>query len=368
MNTDPTRRQFIAASIAAGAAASSTFATKPSQAAVVPSRRIGAVAYGFHYAIGLFQYKDRPGERMSALQFVEATHQCGGNVAQLYGTMITSLDGRELKRLRDRAGELDVALEVHGGSALSPNFEKVLKPAAALGCSVVGCSFGMLMRPDKIATLEAWDEHTRRCQSRLAELARAAKSWRLTIGVENHLDFTVEELRDLVKRAESDQVGVIFDVGNTVGTLDDPTESADVLGPYIVATHFKDFAIAETHLGFRFTMVPLSSGSLRLGDITRALLKRVRPEVNFSIEMINGQHFDVNWLEDRFWAAYRNKSPRQVAATLRHIRSKPFDPKECVPVEEYDKLPHKERVALEFDRMRRCIAYLRDLVQQKEQT
>lgn len=362
MTSHLTRRQFIASAIATSAATKPIFAKEDRQGSGEHPRRVGAVAYGFYFAIGLFRYQDRPGDRMNALEFVEATRECGGDVAQLYHSMITSLNEGELKQLRARAEELDVALEVHGGSAFLPRFEAVFQPAVALGIKVVGCSFGMLMRPGKIESLKAWDAHTMRCQLRLTELANAAKPLGLTIGVENHLDFTVEELRDLVTQAKSDHVGVIFDIGNTVGTLDDPTEAAELLGPYVVATHYKDFAIEETNLGFRFTMVPLGSGSLRIEDVTKALLKHIRPDVNFSIEMMNGQHFDVNWLENRFWSAYRNKAPRQIAATLRHIRSKPFDPKECIPVEEYDKLPYGDHVALEFDRMKRCVAYLNDII------
>jgi hypothetical protein len=55
--------------------------------------------------------------------------------------------------------------------------------------------------------------------------ASIAKPLGLTIGVENHLDFTTEELRDLIVAANSPRVGVIFDVGNTLGTLDEPTEA-----------------------------------------------------------------------------------------------------------------------------------------------
>jgi len=51
--------------------------------------------------------------------------------------------------------------------------------------------------------------------------------------------------------------GVTFDVGNPLGTLDDPCEAADILGPYTVATHYKDFAAEEIARGSRLTMVPL---------------------------------------------------------------------------------------------------------------
>ena len=326
--------------------------------------RVGAVAYGYQYSIGLFSYMDRPGEKFDAVKFVEANHEAGGEVAQLFVTMIRDLDEDGLKLLRRRAEELDVLLEVHGGGALGKwsKYEDTMRRTAALGCKVVGCTFGMLLRPDKIATLEAWDEHTKQCEARLRELAPLAKSLGLTIGVENHLDFSVEELRDLIKRVNSPDVGVIFDVGNTIGTLDDPTEAADILGPYTVATHYKDFAIEEVSRGFRFTMVPLGCGSLRLPEITARLLKHVDPEMGMSIEMMNGQHFEVNWLEDRFWVAYRNKTARQVAATLRHVRGKAVNIDEFKLVEEVDTLSHEEHMKFEQDRMTRCIAYLKRIL------
>ncbi len=326
--------------------------------------RVGAVAYGYQYSIGLFSYNDRPGEMFDAVKFVEANHAAGGEVAQLFHSMIRDLDDDGLKRLRRRAEELDVMLEVHGGGALGKwsKFEETMQRAAALGAKVVGCSFGMLMRPNKIATLEAWDEHTKQCEARLRELAPLAKSLGLKIGVENHLDFSVEELRDLIKRVNSSNVGVIFDVGNTIGTLDDPIEAADILGPYTVATHYKDFAIEEVARGFRFCMVPLGCGSLRLPEITERLLKYVDPEMGMSIEMMNGQHFEVNWLEDRFWTAYRNKTARQVAATLRHIRGKAINIDEFKLVEEVDKMSHEEHMKFEQDRMTHCIACLKGLL------
>ena len=65
--------------------------------------RVGAVAYGYQYSIGLFSYRDRPGERFDAVKFVEANHAAGGEVAQLFHTMIRDLDEDGLKRLRRRA-------------------------------------------------------------------------------------------------------------------------------------------------------------------------------------------------------------------------------------------------------------------------
>ena len=110
-------------------------------------------------------------------------------------------------------------------------------------------------------------------------------------------------------------------------------ESISALSPWLAWCH-EDFAIEEVARGFRFCMVPLGCGSLRLPEITRRLLKHIDAEMGISIEMMNGQHFEVNWLEDRFWVPYRNKTARQVAATLRHIRGKAINIDEFKLVEE----------------------------------
>jgi len=324
--------------------------------------RVGAVSYSYQYSIGLFSYSDRPGERMDVFGFVSATREAGGEVAQIFHTMLNGLGADDLARLRSHAVDVDMALEIHGGGAQREDFEVTLQQAAALGVKVVGCSFGMLTRPDKIGTMAGWDEHLDACRTRYGQLLLAAAPLGITVGVENHLDLTVAELRDMVEAAESPNAGVILDVGNTIGTLDDPVEAAEILGPYTVATHYKDFAIEEVTRGFRFTMVPLGAGSLDLPSITRKLLEHIGPEVNLAIEMMNGQQFEVKWLEDRFWAAYRDKPARDVAATLRHIRSKAIDIDEFLPVADADKLDHQAHLGLERERISRCITHLKELV------
>ena len=362
------RRDFItqtalgAASIgAAGLIASATGLAaqpKPSPA----TRRVGAVAYNFHYSIGLFAHKDREGSRMDPAQFLEAVHQGGGNLIQFFGPTLSALDDAALHRLRARAEELNLGIEVHGGQAQSPLYVDLMERAAKLGSKIIGCNFGILLRPDKITTLDAWKTHMQKCEARLRELIPHAKRLGLVIGVEDHLDFTLEDLHSLITKIDSPQVGVFFDVGNWLGTLDDPVEAAEVLGPLIVATHYKDFAVEETPSGFQLTMVPFGSGSLDLTGVTAALLQRMRPETNLTVEMICGQQLNVPWLEPRFWPLFPNKSPAQVAATLHHIRRQKVNHQDVRSMVEFTTMSHAERLPFEFLQNQRCIEYLWQLL------
>lgn len=324
--------------------------------AVTPfARRVGAVAYNFHYSIGLFSHKNREGSRMDPARFLETVHQAGGNMVQFFGPTLSSLDDAALRRLRIRAEELDLVLEVHGGAAQSERFVDSMARASKLGARVIGCTFGISLRPDKIATLEAWDDHMQRCETRLRELIPHAERLGLVIGIEDHLDFTLEDLHGLVTRIASPHVGVLFDVGNWLGTLDDPVEAAEILGPLTVATHIKDFAVDETPIGFQLTMVPFGCGSLDLTGITALLLKNMRPEANLTVEMICGQQLNVGWLEKRFWPPFRNKTAGQVAATLNHIRRQTINRDVVTSMHEFNTMPHADRLRFETQQNRQCI-------------
>jgi 3-oxoisoapionate decarboxylase len=358
------RRSFLAASAAsvmglglsaaatAAPSGSSTNAAGPKQ-----RRRVGTATISFRYVVKSWQK-----EGFAAMKFLEASHKAGAEVVMMYDFLIDPLDANQLRQLRTRAEELNVAIEASGQYVFRPTYEHTMEQAAALGAKAIGAYSGFLLRPDKISTLELWDQHQAHTEARLRELAPVAKRLGMVVALENHLDFTIEELYQLMRRIDSPQIGVLFDVGNGIATLDDPIETAELLAPYVACTHFKDFAVEEVARGFRFTMVPLGAGSLQLHEIAKRLLGKVRPEVNFSIEMMNGQQFETHWLEEQFWVPYRGITGRSVAATLRHIRGKAIDIHRFVPETELDALPHERHVQFEFDKIKECIAYLKGVL------
>ena len=359
------RRDFLMASAAAaaglGAATSgAAAAVNPAAGGSTRTRRVGTATISFRYAVKSWQK-----EGFAAMKLLETAHRAGAEVVMLYDFLIDPLDRDQIKQLRAKAEQLDVMIETSGQDLFRRTYEHSMEQAAALGAKTIACYSGMLLRPDKIPTLELWNKHQAKTEARLRELLPTAKRLGINVAIENHLDFTIEELVQLIRRIDSPHVGVLFDIGNGIATLDDPIESAELLAPYVMATHYKDFAIEEVTRGFRFTMVPLGAGSLRLPEITAKLIHAVRPEAAFSIEMMNGQQFEVKWLEDRFWVPYRGVTARQVAATLRHIRGKAIDIGRFVPEKELDTLPHEEQLQFEFERIKECIAYLKDLLQQQ---
>ncbi len=67
-----------------------------------------------------------------------------------------------------------------------------------------------------------------------------AKDHGVKMAVENHIDFTSDEILQLLEMVDSEYFGLNFDTGNFLRLLDDPVKGMEKLAPYTFATHVKD--------------------------------------------------------------------------------------------------------------------------------
>jgi 3-oxoisoapionate decarboxylase len=67
-----------------------------------------------------------------------------------------------------------------------------------------------------------------------------AKDYDIKMAVENHIDFTSEEILQMLEMVDSEYFGLNFDTGNFLRLLDDPVKGMESLAPYVLATHVKD--------------------------------------------------------------------------------------------------------------------------------
>ncbi len=69
---------------------------------------------------------------------------------------------------------------------------------------------------------------------------KVAKDYGVKLAVENHIDFTSDEILQLLEMVDSEYFGLNFDTGNFLRLLDDPIKGMEKLAPYVLATHVKD--------------------------------------------------------------------------------------------------------------------------------
>ena len=102
---------------------------------------------------------------------------------------------------------------------------------------------------------------------RLKQFTYDASLEGLTVALENHSDYTIEEMLKIIHYIESEKFRITLDTGNAVYLGEDPVETAERLAPYTVYTHIKDMKRS----GPMLLSVPLGQGEVNIPEIVRAL-------------------------------------------------------------------------------------------------
>jgi sugar phosphate isomerase/epimerase len=107
-------------------------------------------------------------------------------------------------------------------------------------------------------------EQLARLEKQFKEAVRIAEDNGIRLAVENHIDFTADEILALVENVGSKSLGVNFDTGNFLRLLDDPIRGMELLAKYTLAVHLKDLQInpreARPTDWFYFAGVPVGEG------------------------------------------------------------------------------------------------------------
>lgn len=105
----------------------------------------------------------------------------------------------------------------------------------------------------------------------------------VTIGLENHGDFTAEELLRIVEGVGHPRFGACLDVGNNANLGEDPLSVVRLLAPHAVNVHFKDGRVAGRR---EIEYTALGQGELPLAEMC-ALLRGARPGATVMLEIVS---------------------------------------------------------------------------------
>ena len=227
---------------------------------------------------------------------------------------------------------------------------KVAKEAGATSLRVV-CLLGR--RYELMETLDDWKQATADYHRQIEAALPVVERHKMPLGIENHKDWRVDQQVALLERYSSEYLGVCLDTGNNLAVLDDPIETVEKLAPWTFNVHFKDMAMEECETGFLLSEVPLGDGMLDMPRIVE-IIRRARPEVRFSLEMITRDPLLVPCLTERFWASFDDDNGgRDLARMLTRIRAHGTRP----PLPRITGLEPEARRALEDEMVDRSIRY-----------
>lgn len=100
------------------------------------------------------------------------------------------------------------------------------------------------------------------------------KKSQITLAIENHDRFKSRELAEVMEAISDEYVGICLDSVNSIGAGEGLEWVADVLGPYTVNLHIKDFVIQRfSHqMGFIVAGAPAGAGIMGIPSIIEKLL------------------------------------------------------------------------------------------------
>lgn len=210
--------------------------------------KIGIDSYCYHRAFGEV-YPQQPAPASRTVEwFIDRAHQLDVDGVSLESCFINPRNQEFLAQIREKLdgyrldrvyawGHPD-GLEGGKNKAAYDDMLQSLQHARWIGADVmrvVGSS--LLFRH------EPHGPQIDRLTRMFSSAVREAEKFGIRLAVENHIDFTADEMLELLTNVNSPYLGMNFDTGNFVRLLDDPIKGMEKLAGYVYATHIKDLKI-----------------------------------------------------------------------------------------------------------------------------
>ncbi|MBI3698035.1 MAG: sugar phosphate isomerase/epimerase [Acidobacteria bacterium] len=202
---------------------------------------------------------------IETLAFLDYCHAMGA------GGIQAAIRGADPAVIRARAEQhgmwVEAFLSLPKGPPVVEGFEKSLLAAKAAGATVARIAMLGGRRYETFDTAESFRQFADRSWQSLTLAEPIARKHRFYLAIENHKDWRVPEMLDMLKRISSEYVGVLVDTGNSISLLEDPMAVVEAYAPYAMATHIKDMAVEEYPDGFLLSEVNLGDGFLDIPKV-----------------------------------------------------------------------------------------------------
>jgi len=272
--------------------------------------------------------RTRMGIAATSLMTARRTHDtyefleyCNGLGAGGIQASLSSLEPGFLKKVRERADQLGMYIEVMADLPKQEDaaFERTIKAAKEVGAICVRTAALGGRRYENFSKLSEWQSFVAQSLAAIDGALRLVSREKIPLAIENHKDWTAQELAALMKDKSSDYLGVCLDTGNNIALLDNPMDAIETLAPYTLATHFKDMAVEPYADGFLLAEVPLGEGII---DLKRAfaIIQHAHPQTRFTLEMITRNPLEVPCLSEKYWVTFPDRNGKYLADTLRMVR------------------------------------------------
>lgn len=242
--------------------------------------KVGVDTYCYHRLLGeVYPNQVDPGKRWQFDECVDEVVRIKAEGISLETCFMPGFDKDYLSKLRAKLDEHNLervlawghpdGLEGGSNREAAKQLEQHLSTAKALDAKVmriVGSSLNFRDEPH--------GPQIERISEILKQTVKKAEEAGVKLAIENHVDFTSDEILEILNNVGSEYLGVNFDSGNTLRVFEDPVEAAKKLAGHTYATHIKD--IVPTKGSPRdwtfWASAPAGSGIIDMPGVVKALV------------------------------------------------------------------------------------------------
>lgn len=348
-----TRRHFARTVGAASALA----ATGGLRAARQTNMGVGSASYHLR---SRYDRRDNKPPLTETLTFLDYGYELGAGGVQCG---VSEVSNSYARKIRAKCEEYGMYFEASGrlpnDDTEIDQFKDFCKAVRNSGAKVIRTVLFPGRRYENHVSMETYEQAEKQAWHKLTLAEPTLRKMGLKAAIENHKNLRIPDMLSLMKRLQSEYVGVTVDFGNNYTLMENPIQIAEAFAPYAYSSHIKDHQLQEYEDGFRLLDVPLGEGIIDLKQVIN-ILRGAQPSIKFTLETMTRDALDVPWLTDKYWATFDHDdlSGRDLAHTLMTVKA--TQPKE--PFERISKLSKEEQIRLEDDNVRKGIAYARDVL------
>ncbi len=281
--------------------------------------QVGLNPYGLTYYLGLQGHgTPRANPDGRGLEgFIELATELGAKTIEIFEPWIAALDDDAVAALKARLAALGMTPVVSSGLNHGP-LDGAFRSAARLDAKLIRVCLTPVLCGDRNAAGERWHELVRGVHKALADYAPRAVAEGRTLVIENHQDFTSDELVGLCEETEGG-VGICYDTGNTLPVGEAPLDFTRRIAPWVRHVHLKDYNVQSTDEGFRLVRCAIGDGFVPFQEVL-GILREHHDRLTAVLEpgALDVRH--VRLLTQDWWNGYPPRSARSLAACLQAAR------------------------------------------------
>ena len=220
--------------------------------------QLGISSYTYTWLIGV--PGSLPDKQMSASDLVDRAASFGLKLVQIADNLpLENFTDTELENLRQYAFNKGVSIEMGGRCLTTEHTLKCLKAAEILHSPILRMVIdGAGFEPDIPDIIQI-----------ISDVLPEFESRKIRLAIENHDRLKAREFEQIIKSINSEWVGICLDSVNSMGAGEGFETVAEILIPYTINLHLKDFSIRRVShkMGLIIEGTPAGSGMLNIEDL-----------------------------------------------------------------------------------------------------